>query len=103
MKSVILMLLAAATSTAAAQPARPAPSPAPAPPPATPAAPGGPSPTAPTTSAGPEVLTLERAVEIAMRQQPSLRQSKAQLEATQGRVDLSRVARNPTDTGAPAG
>ncbi|HZJ62083.1 MAG TPA: TolC family protein [Kofleriaceae bacterium] len=96
MKSVILMLLAAATSTAAAQPARPAPSPAPAPPPAMPAAPGGPSPTAPTTSAGPEVLTLERAVEIAMRQQPSLRQSKAQLEATQGRVDLSRVARNPT-------
>jgi len=75
MKSVILMLLAAATSTAAAQPAQPS---------------------APTTSAGPEVLTLERAVEIAMRQQPSLRQSKAQLEATQGRVDLSRVARNPT-------
>jgi outer membrane protein TolC len=42
------------------------------------------------------VLTLERAVEIAMRQQPSLRQSKAQLEAAQGRVDLSRVARRPT-------
>jgi len=97
MKSAILMLLAAATGTAAAQPkAQPAPPPAPAPRPATPAAPGGPDPAAPTTSAGPEVLTLERAVEIAMRQQPSLRQSKAQLEAAQGRVDLSRVARRPT-------
>src|SRR6185503_17007358 len=102
MKSAIVMLLAALTGSAAAQPsAQPAPQPAPARPatpvgPSTPAAPGGPDPTAPTTSAGPEVLTLERAVEIAMRQQPSLRQSKAQLEATQGRVDLSRVARNPT-------
>jgi len=99
MKSAILMLLAAATGTAAAQPkAPPAPPPAPAPQPATPAAPGGPDPTAPTTSAGPEVLTLERAIEIAMRQQPSLRQSKAQVEAALGRADLSRVARRPTIT-----
>jgi len=45
---------------------------------------------------GPEVLTLERAIEIAMKQQPSLRQSKAQLEAAQGRVDQARVIRNPT-------
>src|SRR6185503_16580576 len=110
MKSAIVMLLAALTGSAAAQPsAQPAPQPAPARPatpvgPSTPAAPGGPDPAAPTTSAGPQVLTLERAVEIAMRQQPSLRQSKAQLEATQGRVDLSRVARKPTvQLGASAG
>src|SRR5512140_652796 len=31
-----------------------------------------------------------------MKQQPSLRQSKAQLEAAQGRVDQARVIRNPT-------
>jgi outer membrane protein TolC len=42
------------------------------------------------------VLTLERAIEIAMRQQPSLRQTRAQLEAARGRADLARVARNPT-------
>src|SRR5262247_3842539 len=97
MKSAIVMLLAALTGSAAAQPsAQPAPPPAPAPRPATPAAPGGPNPSTPTTSAGPEVLTLERAVEIAMRQQPSLRQSKAQLDAAQGRVDLSRVGTRPT-------
>lgn len=67
-----LMLVAALAGSAAAQPA-------------TPAAPGG-----------PEVLTLVRAIEIAMKQQPSLRQSKAQLEAAQGRADLARTARNPT-------
>jgi outer membrane protein TolC len=77
MKSVTVMLVAALTGTAAAQPgAQPAPPPA--------------------TSGGPEVLTLERAIEIAMRQQPSLRQSKAQLEAAHGRVDLSRVGARPT-------
>src|SRR5262247_2899329 len=97
MKSAIVMLLAALTGSAAAQPsAQPAPPPAPAPRPATPAAPGGPNPSTPTTSAGPEVLTLERAIEIAMRQQPSLRQTRAQVEAAQGRADLARVARNPT-------
>jgi len=50
----------------------------------------------PTTNAGGEVLTLDRAIEIAMQQQPSLRQSKAQLEAAQGRVDQAHVARRPT-------
>jgi outer membrane protein TolC len=95
MKLASLMLLAALTDIAAAQPtpAQPAPAPPAAP---TPAAPSGSDPNTPTTSGGPEVLTLERAIEIAMRQQPSLRQSRAQLEAAQGRVDLSRVARNPT-------
>jgi outer membrane protein len=102
MKSVTVMLVAALTGTAAAQPgaqpaqpAQPAPPPAPGPAQPTPAAPGGPNPAAPTTSAGPEVLTLERAIEIAMRQQPSLRQTRAQLEAAQGRVDLSRVGSRP--------
>jgi outer membrane protein len=75
----------------AAQPAAPAPAPAPAAPPSAPAPPA-----APGTGEAPEVLTLERAIEIAMRQQPSLRQSRAQVEAAQGRVDLSRVARRPT-------
>jgi outer membrane protein TolC len=65
-------------------------------PPATPAAPNAPDPASPTTSAGPEVLTLDRAIEIAMKQQPSLRQTRAQLEAAQGRVDQSRVASRPT-------
>jgi len=89
MKAVSVLWLAVAAGTAAAQPAPPAPAP-------TPAAPGGPSPASPTTSAGPEVLTLERAVEIAMRQQPSLRQTRAQAEAARGRVDLSRVGTRPT-------
>jgi outer membrane protein len=81
MKWFSAMFLAAPIGIAAAQPA------------AQPAAPT----TAPgVTPAGTEVLTLERAIEIAMRQQPSLRQSKAQLEAALGRADLARVARNPT-------
>jgi outer membrane protein TolC len=91
MKSLFLLFVVAATGTAAAQPGASPPPPAP-----TPAAPGGPNPAAPTTNGAPEVLTLDRAIEIAMRQQPSLRQTKAQLEAAQGRVDLAKVARNPT-------
>ena len=79
--------------TAVAQPGtQPAPG-APASPAPTPAAA---DPNAPAPSAGPETLTLERAIEIAMRQQPNLRLSKAQLEAANGRVDLTRVARLPT-------
>jgi outer membrane protein TolC len=89
--------------TAAAQPGvtRPAPpapptAPVPVPPPA-PSASAGPNPAA-GTSGGPAILTLEQALEIAMRQQPSLRLSKAQLEVARGRVDLARVARMPTIT-----
>jgi outer membrane protein len=78
------MLLAALAATAVAQPA--APTLPPGPPPA--------GATAPAT--GPEVLTLERAIEIAMNQQPSLRQSRAQLEAAHARVDQARVIRRPT-------
>ena len=92
MKLLSPMFLAALTSVAAAQPGAPAqPVPAPAAP-----APAAPNPEQPTTSAGPEVLSLERALAIAMHQQPSLQQSRAQLEAAQGRVDLARVAARPT-------
>jgi outer membrane protein len=93
MKSLSLMFLAILAGTAAAQPgAQPAP--------AAPAAPVPPTmpPSEPASATGPEVLTLDRAIEIAMRQQPSLRQSRAQLEAAQGRVDQSRVIRSPTVT-----
>jgi outer membrane protein len=126
MKLISAMFLAVLTSTAAAQPgARPAPAPAPpatvpaapsgpaaspipsGPPGATapggspvggstPAAPGGPDPAVPTTTAGGEILTLERALEIAMKQQPNLRISRAQVEAAAGHVDQARVALLPT-------
>ena len=47
---------------------------------------------------GPVLLTLERAIELALQQQPSVRQIRAQAEAAAGRADLSRVARHPTVT-----
>jgi outer membrane protein TolC len=104
MKLVSLAFLAALGGVAFAQPGvtRPA---TPAPPaPGTPPPNPGPSPVLPqpvdpmaqTNSTGGEVLSLERAIEIAMRQQPSLRQSQAALEAARGRADLARVARRPT-------
>ncbi|HEX3760774.1 MAG TPA: TolC family protein [Kofleriaceae bacterium] len=107
MKLVSLAFLAALSSVALAQPGvtRPAPAPPPAGnPPPNPAGNPAPSPVlaapvdpmAPVNSNGGEVLTLDRAIEIAMRQQPSLRQSQAALEAARGRVDLARVGRNPT-------
>jgi len=84
-------------SSAAAQPARTRPATPVAPAPAPPAPPVGPVTAPPPASPGAaEVLTLERAIEIAMKQQPSLRETKAQLEASQGRVDLAHVARRPT-------
>jgi outer membrane protein len=43
-------------------------------------------------------LTLARAIEIAMQQQPSLRQQQATVEAAKGRVDQARVIRKPTLT-----
>jgi outer membrane protein len=45
-----------------------------------------------------DTLTLDRAIEIALAQQPAIRQSRAALEAANGRVDLARVARKPTVT-----
>lgn len=43
-----------------------------------------------------ETLTLPRAVELAMQQQPAIRQARASIEAAEGRVDQARVARRPT-------
>jgi outer membrane protein TolC len=43
-----------------------------------------------------EVLTLEQAIAIAERVQPTLAQSRAAVESARGRVDLARVARRPT-------
>jgi outer membrane protein TolC len=58
----------------------------------------------------PDVLTLERAIELALQQQPSIRQTRASIEVSSGRVDLARVARRPTvslqgtlGTGSPRG
>jgi outer membrane protein TolC len=47
---------------------------------------------------GAQVLTIEQAVDIALHQQPSLRQSRASAEAAWGRVDQAEVARRPTVT-----
>ena len=45
-----------------------------------------------------ETLTLERAVELALQQQPSLRQGRANVEASRGRVQQARVGYMPTIT-----
>lgn len=45
-----------------------------------------------------ETLTLPRAIELALKQQPSIRQAQASIEAAEGRVDQARVARRPTVT-----
>lgn len=47
-------------------------------------------------AAQPRTLTMEQAVDIAMKEQPALRQSRAQAEAAQGRVDQVRVTQRPT-------
>jgi outer membrane protein len=56
------------------------------------------SPGAAAPAAAPKVLTIEQAVEIAMRQQPSLRRSRAAAEAARGRVDQVNATRRPTLT-----
>lgn len=43
-----------------------------------------------------ETVTLERAVELALQQQPQLRQQRAAVEAALGRVDQARVPLRPT-------
>jgi outer membrane protein len=47
---------------------------------------------------GQTMLTLDKAVELAIQQQPTLREAQAQADAAYGRVDLAKVARNPTVT-----
>ena len=44
----------------------------------------------------PQTLTMEQAVEIAMKNQPVLRQSRAALEASRGRIDQVAATRRPT-------
>jgi outer membrane protein TolC len=45
-----------------------------------------------------ETLTLARAVELALQQQPSVRQTQAQIESARARVESARVAQHPTVT-----
>jgi outer membrane protein len=53
---------------------------------------------APASAQPARPLTLERAIQIAIQQQPSVRVTKAQIEAAYGRVDQARVAQRPTAT-----
>lgn len=46
----------------------------------------------------PEVLTLEQAVDLALQQQPSLRQTRAAAELARARVAIAQVPRRPTVT-----
>jgi outer membrane protein TolC len=43
-----------------------------------------------------ETLSMDRAVELAMQQQPTLRAQRAAVEASRGRVDQARVPYKPT-------
>ena len=45
-----------------------------------------------------ETLTLARAIEIALQQQPSVRQTAAPIESSLARVDQAKVAQRPTIT-----
>ena len=102
MKSRVL-LFALLPSVALAQPA-PAPTPTPPDQPQNPPAADSPQwlpgvvdvTAAETAVPGKLTLTMARAVEIAQKTQPSLRQSRASVEAAQGRVDSARVAEHPT-------
>ena len=53
---------------------------------------------APASAQSAQPLTLARAIQIAIQQQPSVRVTKAQIEAAYGRVDQARVAQKPTAT-----
>ncbi|MEO8700474.1 MAG: TolC family protein [Kofleriaceae bacterium] len=45
-----------------------------------------------------EVLTLDRAIELAKKQQPSVRAVRADVDAANARIDLAHVALHPTVT-----
>jgi outer membrane protein len=51
---------------------------------------------APAAAQPAQTLTMKQAVDIALQQQPSLRQSRAQVEAAQGRVDQVEANRRPS-------
>ncbi|NVB81128.1 MAG: TolC family protein [Kofleriaceae bacterium] len=87
LRPVVLAALLASPSLALAQPGA-----VPTPPPP----PQNPAPAAP--AAGARVLSMAEAVDIALRQQPSLRQSRAQLEASKGRIDQVRASQKPNVT-----
>jgi len=53
---------------------------------------------APAYGQSPRTLTIEEAVQLAMKQQPSLRQSRASIEAARGRVDQVEATLRPTLT-----
>jgi outer membrane protein TolC len=46
--------------------------------------------------AAPQTITLQKALDLAQQQQPTLKQTQAVAEAAKGRVDLARVAWHPT-------
>lgn len=52
--------------------------------------------TAPAQAQSAQPLTLERAIQIAIQQQPSVRITRANIEAAYGRVDQARVAEKPS-------
>ena len=43
-----------------------------------------------------ETLTLQKAIEIALQQNPSVKQTRAQIEQAEARIQSAKVARNPT-------
>ena len=101
----LLILFAAAP--AAAQPgntpANPTPPPAPAPPPdgSTPTPdwlPGVTEVTGVVATNGQVLLTLDKAVEIAIKVQPTLREARAAVAVDKGRIDQAKVVEHPTVT-----
>lgn len=98
--SLSLSLVLALGGVAAAQPAPARPPaaqlPAAAPPAAQPPAAAQPATAQPATAQ--ETVTLDRAVQLAMQQQPQLRLQRAAIEAALGRVDQARVPLRPTVT-----
>jgi outer membrane protein len=82
--SLTALAVGAAGHSAAAQPAPPSPRPS---------APSAAAPAAPQ-----EAITLARAVQLALEQQPRIRQQQAALESARGRIELARVPLRPTAT-----
>lgn len=107
MKSRLALLLLLAAVPAGAQPVpTPPPAPAPAPAPVPDQQQGSDQPSwlpgvqdvtaAETATPGKLTLTMQRAVEIAEKQNPTARQARAAAEAAAGRVDLAKIAQRPT-------
>jgi outer membrane protein len=101
MKTCLLLPIMLAAAAANAQPAPPPPTPTPAPtPPGTDTPqwlPGVQDLTATEMATpGKVTLTMARAVELAERQHPTVRQTRAAAEAAAGRVDAARVPLHPT-------